>query len=178
MSDEKNISEQFKAFKDLENKDLSLETKLDELILLLEKNELDTESIKKMQQKFNRVVDNKIAQKNAISEIKDVSMKNLDNLEKLNQLEILLNNHHIDSKQASKIKIEVGLLRIVKTLIGFLMITLGFAMIILPTPHSFEMFTIFWFNPDDGVTLMDLISLLIIATGVYIVIKSFIKFNK
>jgi hypothetical protein len=48
LSDEKNISEQFKAFRDLENKDLSLETKLDELILLLEKNEVDTESIKKI----------------------------------------------------------------------------------------------------------------------------------
>ncbi|WP_036692030.1 hypothetical protein [Pedobacter glucosidilyticus] len=177
MSDEKNISEQFKAFKDLENKDLSLETKLDELILLLEKNELDTESIKKMQQKFNHVVNKKIAQKATINEIKDISLKNLDHIDKLNQLEILLNTNHIDSKQASKIKIENGLVKFVKVIIGFLMITLGFAMIILPTPHSFEMFTIFWFNPNDGVTLMDLISLIIIATGVYIVIKSYVKFD-
>ncbi|WP_304063555.1 hypothetical protein [Pedobacter glucosidilyticus] len=177
MSDEKKISEQFKAFKDLENKDLSLETKLDELILLLEKNELDTESIKKMQQKFNHVVNKKIAQKATINEIKDISLKNLDNIDKLNQLEILLNTNHIDSKQASKIKIENGLAKFVKVIIGFLMITLGFAMIILPTPHSFEMFTIFWFNPNDGITLMDLISLIIIATGVYIVIKSYVKFD-
>jgi hypothetical protein len=60
-------------------------------------------------------------------------------------------------------------------LISLVLIMLGFAMIIMPAPPYFEMFTIFYFNPQDGVTLMDVISLLIILTGVYLLVKSIYK---
>ena len=67
--------------------------------------------------------------------------------------------------------------------IGILMIGLGFAMIVMPAPPYFEMFTIYYFSADDGVTLMDIISLIIILAGVYLVIRSinrknFIQANK
>ena len=55
------------------------------------------------------------------------------------------------------------------------MITLGMGMIIMPAPPYFEMFTIFYFNPNDGVTIMDLISLLIVFTGVYLLVSSLLK---
>lgn len=51
------------------------------------------------------------------------------------------------------------------------MIIMGFGMIIIPAPPFFEMFTIFYFNRNDGITIMDLISLLIILAGVYFLIK-------
>jgi len=57
--------------------------------------------------------------------------------------------------------------RIIKSVISILLITLGFAMIILPAPPYFEVFTIFYFNEQDGFTLMDLISLLVVFSGVY-----------
>jgi len=56
-------------------------------------------------------------------------------------------------------------------------VTLGFAMIIMPAPPYFEMFTIFYFNDNDGVTLMDLISLIIIAIGLYIIVKTISNFK-
>jgi hypothetical protein len=62
-------------------------------------------------------------------------------------------------------------------IISVILITLGFAMIIMPAPPYFEMFTIFYFNPNDGVTLMDLIALLIVFTGVYLCITSIVKFK-
>ena len=60
-----------------------------------------------------------------------------------------------------------GFSRIIKSVISILLITLGFAMIILPAPPYFEVFTIFYFNEQDGFTLMDLISLLVVFSGVY-----------
>jgi hypothetical protein len=45
----------------------------------------------------------------------------------------------------------------------------------MPAPPYFEMFTIFYFNQNDGVTLMDLIALLIVFTGVYLFLSSVLK---
>jgi hypothetical protein len=51
------------------------------------------------------------------------------------------------------------------------MIIMGFGMIIIPAPPFFEMFTIYYFNQNDGITVMDLISLLIILAGIYFLIR-------
>jgi hypothetical protein len=48
-------------------------------------------------------------------------------------------------------------------------------MIIMPAPPYFEMFTIYYFNANDGVTLMDLISLIIVAVGIYIMINAILN---
>jgi hypothetical protein len=49
------------------------------------------------------------------------------------------------------------------------------AMIIMPAPPYFEMFTVFYFNDNDGVTIMDIISLLIVFTGVYLFLNAVLK---
>ena len=56
-----------------------------------------------------------------------------------------------------------------------LLVLLGFGMIIMPAPPYFEMFTLFYINPNDGVTIMDVISLIVAFTGVYILISTFSK---
>lgn len=99
----------------------------------------------------------------------------LDKMEQLDKLELLLNNNHFDSTDTKKINIKSGISRFAKGVIGLLFVTLGFAMIIMPAPPYFEMFTIFYFNPNDGVTLMDLISLIIVAVGIYIMINAILN---
>lgn len=177
MSKEKKISQQIRQFQELDIQNVGLYNKLDELLKLLNHSELDTQSIKDIQTTFNAALDEKLSQKELVEELKDVSLLNIDHLDKLNQLEVLLNNNYIDSKQAKKIKYRESITKIVQIIIGFLMVTLGFAMVVMPAPPYFEMFTIFHFSYDDGFTLMDLISLIIIATGIYIIIKSYFKFN-
>lgn len=71
-----------------------------------------------------------------------------------------------------------GFSRMIKMIISILLITLGFAMIILPAPPYFEIFTIFYFNEQDGFTLMDLISLLVVFSGVSSLIIALQKDNK
>lgn len=89
----------------------------------------------------------------------------------LDEFSILLSNNQFDSKISKKHLRRDRLLKIILAGIGIVMITLGFAMIIMPAPPFFEMYTIFYFTRDDGITLMDLISLLIILAGVYFLIK-------
>jgi hypothetical protein len=166
------LTEDLKHFEDLERKDEELILKLNEFMILLDQSKLDTENIKALQAKLNASLEKKMHSKFVIREIKDLSLSELDKLDQLDKIEFLLNNNYLDSRQTDKIDFNEKLSRVIKVIIGFLFVTLGFAMIIMPAPPYFEMFTIFYFNPNDGVTLMDLISLIIIATGIYIIIKS------
>ncbi len=142
---------------------------------LLEDSAIDSDNIKLLQTRINRELDERMSSKSLIKELQEVSEADIDKLEQLNQLEFLLINNHLDSKQKHKFTISEKIIRFIKIFIGFLFVTLGFAMIIMPAPPYFEMFTIFYFNPNDGVTLMDLISLIIVAVGIYIIVKSITK---
>ncbi|MBG6233694.1 hypothetical protein IWX76_000249 [Pedobacter sp. CAN_A7] len=172
MADKIKISENLKEFAKLDRKDEELNQKLSEFITLLEQSNLNSENIKSLQTRVNVALNDKLANDHLINEIKDVSLSDLDKIDQLDQLEFLLNNNFLDSKQTNKINLSEKFIKFVKIVIGFLFVTLGFAMIIMPAPPYFEMFTVFYFTPDDGVTLMDLISLIIIAVGIYIIIKS------
>jgi hypothetical protein len=174
---DKKLTEDLNEFNRLQGKDEELIQKLGEFMDLLEKSKLDSENIKQIRATLNQALDVKINNYAVIEQIKTVSLGNLDKLDQLDQLELLLTTNHLDSKQANKIVFKNVFLKSIQIVIGFLFVTLGFAMIIMPAPPYFEMFTIFYFNDNDGVTLMDLISLIIIAIGIYIVIKSISNFK-
>jgi len=100
---------------------------------------------------------------------------NLSREELLEGLEKLLSENQIDSRinntYAPKSVFQKG----VNFVIAILLIVFGFAMIIMPAPPSFEIFTVFYFNANDGVTIMDLVSLLIIFGGVLLFVLNFNK---
>ncbi|WP_432712500.1 hypothetical protein [Pedobacter sp.] len=175
MANKSKLAESLQKIKQLENKDEEINQKLSELMNLLEDSAIDSDNIKLLQTRINRELDERMSSKSLIKELQEVSEADIDKLEQLNQLEFLLINNHLDSKQKHKFTISEKIIRFIKIFIGFLFVTLGFAMIIMPAPPYFEMFTIFYFNPNDGVTLMDLISLIIVAVGIYIIVKSITK---
>ncbi|MET3113867.1 hypothetical protein AAKU52_001598 [Pedobacter sp. CG_S7] len=177
MTNKSKVSESLRKFKQLDDKDEELNKKLGEFINLLEDSNLDSENIKLLHNRIIAALDEKLSRKSLIKEIKEVTLSNIDQLDQLEQLEFLLTNNHIDSKPVRKFTISEKLIRIIKIIIGILFVTLGFAMIIMPAPPYFEMFTIFYFNPNDGVTLMDLISLIIIAVGIYIIVEAMTNFK-
>lgn len=142
---------------------------------VLERSQIDSKNIKEIQEKVNSALEKKLSGAQLINEIKEVSMADMGKLAQLEQLESLLNDNFLDSRDVRGYQLKENLSKFIKIIIGFLFITFGFAMIIMPAPPYFEMFTIFYFNTNDGVTLMDLISLIIIAVGVFVVIKSMFK---
>ena len=175
MSKTSKLTEDLKQFENLDRKDEELIEKLDDFIVLLAQSKLDSKNVGLLKSKFNQAIDRKLSDKSIITEIKDISEFEHDKLAQLDKLELLLNNNYIDSKRKRGPGLREKLIRLMKSIIGFLFVTLGFAMIIMPAPPYFEMFTIFYFTANDGVTLMDLISLIIIAVGFYIVLKSIIN---
>lgn len=176
MSIDKKISEELDHFSAIDQQPMELSEKLDEFLNLLNNSKIDSENIKQIQNKFNNAIDKKLSEEELIAEFKKVDEVDLSRLEKLEKIELLLKSNYIDTKVAKSYKTRNFLEMLFPVLAGLVMVTLGFAMIIMPAPPYFEMFTIFHFTWDDGVTLMDLISLIIILFGIFVIIKSYVKF--
>ncbi len=176
MLTDKKIFDDLDSFSLIDQKQLTLDEKLNELINLLNNSEIDSENVKQIQSKFNNAISKKLSQADLIAEFKKVDDVDLSRLEKLDRIEMLLNSNYIDTKAVKSFAFRRFIEMIVPVFIGIVMLTLGFAMIILPAPKYFEMFTIFHFTLNDGFTLMDLISLIIILSGIFVAIKSYFKF--
>lgn len=150
-----------------------LEQKADELVALIQKGVVDAKRAKAIQQKINKAIDEASLPK-TIEAFKELDAGQ-DRLGLLNDFEMLLSQHQLDTNVSKQYLNHERIKKTVVAIIGVTMITLGMAMIIMPAPPYFEMFTIFHFNPNDGVTLMDLIALLIVFTGVYLFLNALLK---
>lgn len=169
----KNTSKPVAAFNHDEKQILIVERKLQEFIQLLSETTIDSVKLKGFEEKLsaafkqNRLKAEKIEAFEALDEQPDLSRIDL-----LNNLDVLLSKHQLNSDLTKKQFKKDLTNRIILILTGIVIITLGFSMIILPAPPYFEMFTVFYFNDHDGVTIMDLISLVIILVGVYLIVTN------
>lgn len=154
----------------------AIDEKIDALLVLLAENKFDSETVKQVQDKLNTAIESKKSPHDTIKAFKALDKKgDASREELLDEFSTLLTSNKFDSRTVKKYKISEFFLRLNMMLVGIVMITLGFAMIIMPAPPYFEMFTIYYFSLDDGVTLMDLISLVIVLAGVYVLVRALYK---
>ena len=139
----------------------AIDKKLDELIALIHNSDIDTEKSTQLKTVFNQA-------------LKEAAYKS-DNEHGSDEFSILLSNAKNKDGVIKKYLLGESMSKFVLIGLSVVMIILGLGMIIMPAPPFFEMFTIFYFNRDDGITIMDLISLIIILSGVYFLIKGIYK---
>jgi hypothetical protein len=152
----------------------AIHKKLDELIHLLSNNSLDNESLQELQRKFHAAIssaDESLAirpfgKDRSNSALTEDAAADFDQLLFINKL---------DRSAQKKFSVNQLLNKAIRVVISLLLVLLGFGMIIMPAPPYFEMFTLFYINPNDGVNIMDVISLIVAFTGVYILISTFSK---
>lgn len=166
------------SYSQLDTPSTSANRKLDELIEILDDNTLDNEQRTMLQRRFNDAVE-RSKSLDGFRAFKVIDgEENASRVDMASNLEFLLAQHDLDSKMSRKYLVLENMKIIVQMVTAVTMVALGFGMIILPAPQYFEMFTLFYINPQDGVTLMDVISLLVVFTGVYLLISSFLKLGK
>jgi len=156
----------------MDNKTL-VDSKVNELAELLRNNPPDKEQAQSIRRRIDEAIEKSSVPK-TIEAYRELD-KEQNRLELLDDLEMLLLQHPLDSKTSKKYLYHARMNKTLVICIGIIMITLGMGMIIMPAPPYFEMFTIFYFNENDGITIMDVISLLIVFTGVYLFISAIIK---
>lgn len=158
------------------DKQANIDHKLNELLALLADSEIDSVKARSIQQKLNQALQKKTSYKKELNAFKQINTTDkADRTELLNEFSVMLANHQVDTRMSKKYLMGERLARFFLIIISLVLIVLGFAMIVMPAPPYFEMFTIFYFNLQDGITLMDLISLLIILSGIYLLVRSVYK---
>jgi len=177
LENRKTIEDQLMQFQDLDKSAVSVDQKLDELILLLKQSNLDSTTVAIMQRKMNQAFDDTKFNSLSLRLFQGLDDKNSSRLEMADDLENLLSTYAVDSKASKRFLMAEKLMKFVLMLTSLGLMILGYALIVMPATAEFEMFTIFYFTTDDGFTLMDLIALLIVFTGVYLFIRSVVKFN-
>jgi hypothetical protein len=157
-------------------KQTAIDTKLDELVTLLAHSDMDSEKVKQIRLRLNHALDEAGSVKDQIVAFQQINADDTaSRVNLLDEFTVLLASSQVDSKASRRYIRGERISRFFLIVISLVLIMLGFAMIIIPAPPYFEMFTIYWFNPQDGVTLMDVISLLIILSGIYLLVKSVYK---
>lgn len=156
-----------------ENSEL-INQKLEEIIELISSSKLDNKSLAEIQNKFNAA----ISVKPESAAIQPFSGNRLNysqqDEEHIDQLLLISTDRSARRKHTLSQYLKISL----RLIIALLLILLGFGMIIMPAPPYFEMFTLFYLNPNDGVTIMDVISLIVAFTGVYILITALTKLKQ
>jgi len=175
LSRENNIKKKDEDFHRIAENEAAIDKKLNELITLLSTKDINTETAKEFQQRFDSAIKKSGIKSHQVEAFKSLDDKDASRDELLDEFSILLSANQFGSKLPKKPERGERISKIVLVIISLVMITLGFGMIIMPAPPYFEMFTIFYFNENDGITIMDLISLLIILAGVYLLIRAVVR---
>jgi hypothetical protein len=175
LSIENNIRNATENLHQTDEEKNAINQKMDELVSLLENSHLDNETAKLYRQRFDNAISRKGIQQDQVDAFHQIGALDVSREELLDEFSILLSGNRFDSRVTKKRRIGEGLSRVVLFVISITMITLGLGMIIMPAPPFFEMFTIFYFNDHDGITIMDLISLLVILFGIFFLIKAIIR---
>ena len=154
----------------------AVEQKLDEVAALLSGHQLDSEMLKHFQQKFDSALQTCVKDKDAIAAFNVIDEKeDASREELLDEFTMLLLSNKVDSRVAGTYLKAKRINNILLIAISLAMVTLGLSMIIIEAPPYFEMFTIYYFTENDGVTLMDVIACIIILTGIYILVRTLYK---
>ncbi|MXV16301.1 hypothetical protein [Hufsiella ginkgonis] len=153
--------------------------KLDELIVMLDSGKLDREQKFLMQQRLNEALKRSSFDPDVFEPfVKLGENTQLSREDMADDLESLLAQIPLDSNISKKYLLIEHSKRVVQVIISFLLIIMGISMIIIKAPPNFEMFTIYYFTWDDGITLMDLISVLIVFSGIYLLISAWLYLRR
>ena len=156
MTIKKNIKIEVVGFQPKDENIIAINQKMGELTVLLSNSKIDSETARDLHKRFQQA-------------IKDNSLNDGDD-----EFSIMLSSPQNKKRLKQYLQGE-SISKFVLIALSIIMIVLGLGMIIMPAPPFFEMFTIFYFNHNDGITIMDLISLIIILAGVYFLIKGIYK---
>ena len=160
------LDKTFDTFREVAEGTPDKEQQLDQFIVLLEKENFSSEDAVEFQ---NRPVDEKLRP------YRQLDLNKTDRNSALDRFILLLERENITSEEVYLYQRRLLLIKIVGICLGLALAAIGALAILLPLPKSLEIMTIFYFNPDDGITISDLIGAFVMVAGLYIVVNLSVK---
>ncbi len=169
----KNNGKEFSQFKQLDQPGQNLDAKIDELLALLANTNLDSDKARVYRERLETALN--ACMYRSVKAYRQLDDEEGSREEMLDKLGDLLASNRLDSRQSKIYLVQRKAGNWLLTLIGLVTILLGMGMIVMPAPADFELYTIFYISANDGVTIMDVVSLLVMLGGVYLVLMSMSK---
>ncbi len=160
------LDKTFDTFREVAEGTPDKEKQLDQFIVLLEKEQFSSEDALEFK---NRPVDEKLRP------YRELDKQSRDRNSTLDRFILLLERENITSEEVYLYQRHLRLVKLIGICAGLLLAVLGALAILLPLPKWAEIMTIFYFNPDDGITISDLLGAFVMIIGIYIVVNLSLK---
>jgi hypothetical protein len=160
------LDKTFDTFRKVAESTSDKEKQLDQFIVLLENENFSSQDAVEF---INRPIDEKLRP------FRQLDLNKTDRNSTLDRFILLLERENITSEEVYLYQRRLLLFKLVGICLGLVLAAIGALAILLPLPKSLEIMTIFYFNPDDGITISDLIGAFIMVVGIYTVVKLSIK---
>jgi len=154
---------------------LKIERVFAELLEELEKQPVSKQKAMEMQHLFLHTMEKTYRVSNISSQQEDDAR---GNEEMVLDMDKLLRQHRSLSVKNLPDKVVNWAAGLAFSGVGLLFIIIGFLLIVTPTTAEFEIATLFYFNENDGFTLLDAFALVIIFIGIFFFIKAFVAQDK
>lgn len=149
----------------LSNTEPTKEEILDQLSSLLDKVEFDSDMLSDYKKKVELLeVGNTEAKLESFKKFDKVDFSEREKF--LQDFEVELTSQKITSDEVFLLKQRRRISHFTKFLIGVLLLVIGIGLIVLPLGDEIKVFTIFYFTPNDGVTLIDVVGIIFILSGI------------
>jgi hypothetical protein len=160
------LDKTFDNFREVAEGTPDKEKQLDQFIVLLEKEQFSSEDALEFK---NRPIDEKLRP------YREMDQQKNDRNSTLDSFILLLERENITSEEVYLYQRRLRMFKLAGICLGFFLAALGALAILLPLPKSLEIMTIFYFNPDDGITVSDLLGAFVMVTGIYVVVNLSLK---
>ena len=95
----------------------------------------------------------------------------LDKNKEIEDFIIFLENNSFDSENVREYLMKLKLKVIFNKSIGIILVLLSITLIVLPLPGWIEIATIYYFNINDGITISDIVALMILVIGLLFLLR-------
>lgn len=160
------LDKTFDTFREVVETTPDKEKQLDQFIVLLENEQFSSEDALEFK---NRPIDEKLRP------YRELDKQTKDRNFTLDHFILLLESENITSEEVYLYQRRLRLFKLIGICAGLLLAALGALAILLPLPKWAEIMTIFYFNPDDGITVSDLLGAFVMVTGIYIIVNLSLK---
>lgn len=160
------VQHEFSGIKTGVHNDAIVFEKLDEFITLLSKSDINKEKAKQIQRRLDEVVENMYTDGKLISPFIKLDEKSSSSREELlDDFDLLLASNLLDSKISKKYLKRGHATKVLFACVGFAMIFLGVASIIMPAPVYLHVAN------NGGLTTKDIFASIIMLSGVFLLVK-------
>ncbi len=160
------LDKTFDTFREVAENTPDKEKQLDQFIVLLEKEQFSSEDAVEFK---NRPIDEKLRPYH------ELDRQTKDRNSTLDRFILLLERENITSEEVYLYQRRLRMFKLAGICTGLILAIIGALAILLPLPKWAEIMTIFYFNPDDGIAVSDILGAFVMVIGIYIVVNLSLK---